>query len=181
MSTHQNDRSKLTSAKHIQIASIFSSKETADDAIDEVVKSTDVGQQQITLVQPGDTEFNRKLEGDSKALGKMMWYSHLILGASGLVVGLIIAYLLVAYGPALTQQNPTATYIAMVSPGIFTGVFVAGLLSLRPDRTQIIDVVRQAVKRSQYAVVVNLRKDQSVSRISELFSRNSNKVVESIQ
>ncbi|NVK54407.1 MAG: hypothetical protein HWE26_02225 [Alteromonadaceae bacterium] len=181
MSTHQNKRSKLVDAKHIQVASIFDSKETAKDAIDTVVRSTDVDSQQITLVQPGDTEFNRKLEGDSKALGKMMWYSHLILGASGLAVGFIVAYLLVSFGPALTQQNPLATYIAMISPGVFVGVFVAGLLSLRPDRTQIIDVVRRAVKSSKYAVIVNLRHDQSVSDVSELFGRNSQKVVESIQ
>ena len=111
----------------------------------------------------------------------MMWYSHLILGGAGLLIGMIVAYVLVEFGPALTQNNPLFTYIAMISPGIFIGLFVAGLLSLRPDRTEIIDVVREAVRNKRYAVIVNLRKGQPVDTIRELFSRHSDRVIAAIQ
>ena len=177
----QNYRTKLVNAEQVQVASVFDSKLNANKAIEQVVRGTDVESQQVTLIEPDDSDFNRKLEGDSKALGKMMWYSHLLLGAAGLVVGLITAYLLVNIGPALTQQNPLATYIAVISPGIFIGLFVAGLLSLRPDRTEIIEVVRKAIKTKHYAVVVNLKSGQSVSKVRDMFRRHSSQVVESIQ
>ena len=66
-------------------------------------------------------------------------------------------------------------------PAMLIGLFVAGLLSLRPDRTQIIEVVRKAVKAKHYAVVVNLKNGQSVSKVRDMFSRHSSQVVESIQ
>ncbi|GGF66111.1 hypothetical protein [Alteromonas lipolytica] len=176
-----NFRTTFIPAENVQIASVYETERSARQAIKHVVDSSSIDAEQVTLIEPGDSEFNRKLEGDSKALGKMMWFSHLLLGAAGLAVGLITAYLLVSIGPALTQQNPTFTYIALISPGIFIGLFVAGLLSLRPDRTQIIEVVRQALKAQHYAVVVNLREGQSVAKIRDLFGHHSNKVVESIQ
>lgn len=174
-------RTQFVSAEQIQLASVFATKTLATRVIEQLVKTTDVTPQQVMLIEPDDSEFSRKLEGDSKAIGKMMWYSHLLLGVAGLAVGLITAYLLVNIGPALTRQNPVATYIALISPGIFIGLFVAGLLSLRPDRTQLIEVVRQALKARQYAVVVNMREGQSVATVRKYFSSHGNPVVESIQ
>ena len=84
-------------------------------------------------------------------------------------------------GPALTQQNPLFTYIALISPGIFTGLFIAGLLGLRPDRSQIIQTVRHAVRRKKVALVINLEKSQSVSDVSQFLNNRSNTVVEAIR
>lgn len=179
--SEQHYRTKLVGSEQVQVASVFDTKSDANKAIEQMVRGTDVKPQQVTLIEPDDNEFNRKLEGDSESLGKMMWYSHLLLGAAGLAVGLITAYLLVNIGPALTQQNPMFTYIALVAPGIFLGVFVAGLLSIRPDRMQIIEVVRKAVKAKHYTVIVNLRSGQSVTKVREFFTRHSDHVVESIQ
>ena len=181
MTTQHPIRTELAGADNTQLASIFTEQEQAKHTISEVIRQTSVAPEQITVISPNDPNFNRKLEGESKELGKMMWYSHLILGGAGLLIGMIVAYVLVEFGPALTQNNPLFTYIAMVSPGIFIGLFVAGLLSLRPDRTEIIDVVREAVRNKRYAVIVNLRKGQPVDTIRELFSRHSDRVIAAIQ
>lgn len=179
--SQQYEHTSWVSAEQVQIASVFESRENAHRAIQNVVKTSVVEAPQVTLIEPGDTEFNRKLEGDSKALGNMMWYSHLILGGAGLIIGLIVAYFLVEFGPAMTQQNPIFTYIALISPGLFVGLFVAGLISLRPDRTKIIEVVRSAIKSKRYAVIVNLRKGQSASDISAMLKRYSDQVVQTAQ
>lgn len=104
-----------------------------------------------------------------------------MLGGIGLLVGLLFAFILVEFGPALTQQNPLFTYIALISPGIFTGLFIAGLLGLRPDRSQIIQTVRHAVRRKKVALVINLEKSQSVSDVSQFLNNRSNTVVEAIR
>lgn len=181
MANQHSIRTNLAGAENTQLASIFAEQDKAKYTISEVIRHTPVAPEQITVISPNDPDFNRKLEGESKELGKMMWYSHLILGGAGLFIGMIVAYVLVEFGPALTQNNPLFTYIAMISPGIFIGLFVAGLLSLRPDRTEVIDVVREAVRNKHYAVIVNLRKGQSVEAISELFSEHSQRVVAAVQ
>ena len=60
----QNYRTKLVNAEQVQIASVFDSKLNANTAIEQVVRGTDVESQQVTLVEPDDSDFNRKLEGE---------------------------------------------------------------------------------------------------------------------
>ncbi|WP_018981628.1 hypothetical protein [Salinimonas chungwhensis] len=171
-------RAAILSTEHTQVAAVFDTEASARASVDEVEDATDVTESQVTFVSPMDDTFSQKLEADSKKLGKHMWYAHLILGAAGLLVGLIAGWLLVSFGPALTQSNPLFTYIAMISPGIFVGLFVAGLISLRPDRSEIIDTVRHAIRRKHYAVIINMKKNQSVKNVAEILSKTSHKVVE---
>lgn len=171
-------REAILSTAHTQVAAVFDSEASARASISEVEEATDVEDRQVTIVNPSDTNFSEKLEADSQKLGKHMWYAHLLLGAAGLLIGLFVGWLLVNFGPALTQNNPLFTYIAMISPGIFVGLFVAGLISLRPDRSEIIDTVRHAIRRKHYAVIINMKKHQSVKTVSEVLSRKSHKVVD---
>ncbi|WP_218353031.1 hypothetical protein [Alteromonas lipotrueiana] len=173
-------REAVFASQHTQIAAVFESVEDAHESVTELTSKGSLDAKQITLIDPQDSDFSEKIEIDSQKLGKHMWYSHLWLGGIGLVLGLGMAWLLVSFGPALTQNNPLFTYIAMISPGIFIGLFVAGLISLRPDRSEIIDTVRHAIRRKHYAVVVNLRKNQSPAKISELLGHRSHKVVEAV-
>ncbi|WP_414827617.1 hypothetical protein [Alteromonas sp. H39] len=178
---HENFRAELISAKHTQVAAIFDSEKEAKRSANELTKNTAIKAGQITLVDPNDNKLSRKLEGPSKPIGKSMWHSHLALGGAGLVVGLLAALLLTQFGPALTQQNPLFTYIALISPGLFIGLFVAGLIGLRPDRTEIINTVRHAVKEQKYALIVNLKESQSANAVTDALNKNSSKVVEAIK
>ncbi|MCW8092140.1 hypothetical protein [Alteromonas sp. ASW11-130] len=180
--TEHHDRLKetLLDSEHLQIAAIYDTAEEARMSANELNQDTGVAPQQIVVIDPNDTHYSEKLEGSSRSIGKFMWNSHLLLGGVGLIVGLLAAFLLVNFGPALTQQNPMFTYIALISPGIFMGLFAAGLFSLRPDRTEIIETVRHALKTHHYALVVNLKKNQSAAKVAEVLKRKSSQVVEAI-
>ncbi len=177
---HDTVKETLVDSEHLQIAAIYDTAEEARLSADELNHDTDIGPQQIVVINPDDTHYSEKLEGSSRKIGKSMWNSHLFLGGVGLIAGLVAAFLLVTFGPALTQQNPVFTYIALVSPGIFIGLFAAGLFSLRPDRTEIIDTVRHAIKTHHYALVVNLKRNQSAAKVAKILKRKSSQVVEAI-
>lgn len=177
-STLEEMRAAVLSSQHTQIAAVFDNEQQARDSLAELEEATEISRAQVTLIDPNDAHFSEKLEGDSQKLGKHMWHAHLLLGALGLVIGMLVGWLLVNFGPALTRNNPLFTYIAMISPGIFVGLFIAGLVSLRPDRSEIIDTVRHAIRRKQFAIVVNLKKNQSVKTVSDVLDRKSRKVVE---
>lgn len=172
------DIHKLVGASHTQVAAVFEHKDKAMNTIEALKNDVGLSSNQYALIQPMDKDFNEKLEIESSKLGRRMWHSHLILGFSGLVVGMIAAFLLVNFGPELTRNNPIFTYIALISPGLFIGLFAAGLLGLRPDRTQIIEAVRSAVKHEKFALVINVNKQQSPSNIYKIVSQQSIKVVE---
>lgn len=171
----------IVGAKHTQVAAIFDDEQQATQGITTLKTQTNLSPQQITLIHPHDQGFSAKLEKASEKVGKRLWHSHLILGAAGIVTGLLFAFTLVNIGPALTQNNPLFTYIALVSPGLFIGLFVAGLIGLRPDRDAIVQTVRSAIRRGKYALVINLNQQQSVTEVRNTLSTHSNKVIEAIQ
>ncbi|MEC7690097.1 MAG: hypothetical protein VYE47_04735 [Pseudomonadota bacterium] len=171
----------IVHAEHIQVAAVYDSQQDALNSIESVIAETAVEKDQITLINPMDPHFSEKLERASSKIGKTLWSSHLKLGFAGLVAGLIVAALLVQFGPALTKNNPLFTYIALISPGLFIGLFIAGLTGLRPDRHEIIETVRSAIKRRKYALVVNLKKGQQVNNIKTLLGSRGHKVTEAIQ
>lgn len=171
----------IVGAKHTQLAAIFDDEQQATRSITSLKTQTHLSPQQFTLIHPHDQAFNAKLEKASDKIGKHLWHSHLILGAAGIFTGLLLAFILVNIGPALTQNNPLFTYIALISPGLFIGLFVAGLISLRPDRDAIVQTVRTAIRRGKCALVVNLKQNQSMTEVRDTLAKYSNKVTAAIQ
>ena len=180
-SEHENVRANVVSNDELQVAAVFSSKQKVREVLEIVQNKTSVEPSQVEIIEAGDAKLSAKLERNSESIGKSMWSSHLLLGSLGLVAGLIAAFLLTQFGPALTQQNPLFTYIALISPGLFIGLFVAGLIGLRPDRNEVIQTVRHAVRYGKVALVINLRKSQSSSKVSQVLKQHSDNVVESIR
>lgn len=180
-SDNESLRAKVAPTDQVQVAAIFDDKRQAETTMHQLTKTTEVDTSQVSLIDASDAKLSEKLERESKSIGKSLWNSHLVLGGVGLLIGLVAAFLLVEFGPALTQQNPLFTYIALISPGIFTGLFVAGLAALRPDRSEIVQTVRHAVRRNKVAIVVNLKKSQSVSDIAEFLNHRAKSVVEAIK
>ena len=178
---HVNLRANVVSNGELQVAAVFPSKIKVQEVLEIVQEETSVEASQIEIIEAGDPNMSEKLERNSASIGKSMWSSHLLLGSVGLVVGLVTAFLLTLFGPALTQQNPLFTYVALISPGIFIGLFIAGLIGLRPDRNQVIQTVRHAVRFGKVALVINLEKSQSSSKVSQLLKLHTDKVVESIR
>ncbi|MCH2192493.1 MAG: hypothetical protein MK188_16425, partial [Gammaproteobacteria bacterium] len=178
---HVNLRANVVSNGELQVAAVFPSKIKVQEVLEIVQEETSVEASQIEIIEAGDPNMSEKLERNSASIGKSMWSSHLLLGSVGLVVGLVTAFLLTLFGPALTQQNPLFTYVALISPGIFIGLFIAGLIGLRPDRNQVIQTVRHAVRFGKVALVINLKNSQSSSKVSQLLKQHTDKVVESIR
>ncbi len=180
-SSNENFRTRVVPDKELQVAAIFSSNKKAQEVIQIVTDNTNIEGSQIEVIEASDPNMSKKLERNSESIGKSMWTSHLLLGSVGLAVGLITAFLLTQFGPALTKQNPLFTYIALISPGLFIGLFVAGLIGLRPDRNEVVQTVRHAVRYGKVALIINLKESQSAANLSQLLNQHSDKVVESIR
>ncbi|GGW87701.1 hypothetical protein [Alteromonas halophila] len=171
----------IFSAQHTQLAAVFDSHDEAEATARQLEADCSVSSEQIVIMDPGEAHLSDKLERDAGSIKKKMLNSHLLLGFIGLLAGLILAAILVTVGPALTQQNPVFTFIALISPGFFIGLFAAGLFSLRPDRSALIDTVRHAVKEKRSALIVNLKRSQSVDSVERLLARRGLKVTRSLR
>jgi len=117
----------------------------------------------INIIKPDDKASGDKLEGSPQKIGQKMWHIHLLYSLVGLIVGMICAFILVQFGPSLAQQNPMFTYIALISPGIFIGVFVAGLQSLKPQHDRANMQAVESKKEGLWTLVIDTQKS-SISR-----------------
>ena len=179
--SNTNIRAAIVSSDNLQVAAIFDTTDEAKTALRRVEEETSVASHQSEVIEPSDPRLSEKLEQKSSSIANTLWTSHIALSGIGFALGMVAAFLLTQYGPALTQQNPLFTYIALISPGTFIGMFVAGLIALRPDRNEIVSNVTNASRNGKSALIINLRKTQSAKMISGLLQQQSSNVVQSIK
>nr|WP_136250469.1 hypothetical protein [Ningiella ruwaisensis] len=139
-----------------RLAAIYSSREALVSAKQKLISKLAIKQQSIEVIEPKDDAKSYKLEGESKPIGMKMLWVHLVYGAVGIAVGLMVGWLLVNYGPEFTQLNPTFTYIAMLSPGLFIGLFLSGLVSLKPQHDKLNQSVVKASKEDEWTLLIKL-------------------------
>lgn len=146
----------LRSVYDTRLAAIYPSSEEAYDAAEKLINETKLVESKVDVVAPKDFSFSEKLGGESQEIGRELIYQHVLWGVIGLGAGMVLAALLVAFGPALTQQNPIFTFVALVSPGLFTGLFISALISLRPADDVLTQKVREAALHRRWTVILHL-------------------------
>jgi sterol desaturase/sphingolipid hydroxylase (fatty acid hydroxylase superfamily) len=112
--------------------------------------------EQISTVSPQDTDFEHKLEPDSKGSGQTVLRSHVILGSVSSVFGLVIVGVLMTIGSAFATSSPVMMLAAAAILGAFIGLLIADAISIRPDHEQLINSARHATHH-QWSVVVKTR------------------------
>lgn len=172
-SDNTNIRAAIVSSDKLQVAAIFDTTDEARIALKRVEEGTNVASHQSELIEPSDPKLSEKLEQKSSLIANTLWTSHLALSGIGFAIGMIAAFLLTQYGPALTQQNPLFTYIALISPGTFIGMFVAGLIALRPDRNEIVLNVSEAARNGKSALIINLVNHNPQRRFQVCYSNKA--------
>jgi cysteine synthase len=109
----------------------------------------------VDLVQPHDPSFARKMEPEAQGIWRTFVRSHAVLGPIGLVLGVVTAVTLVVLGVPAFASSPLLAIVAAALFGLFGGLMLAGLLTLRPDRDLVTASIRQAVEAGCWAVVAH--------------------------
>ena len=108
-----------------------------------------------TVLHPGDEQAVRKLEPEQRGIWRTLLRSHALFMPAGALLGLVVAWLLVAAGWPAAADSPFFTMLFLGLMGTFFGGMLAGLLTLRPDHAVVIRRVRTALARGRHAVVVH--------------------------
>lgn len=120
----------------------------------------------VALVAPDDPAAGRKFEPEQRGIWRTLVRSHVILGVAGLAAGLLAAAWLVQSWSA-AAHSPWFTAMFAGTLGAFFGMLLAGLLTLRPDRSVVIRNMRDQMQKGKWAVVVH---PQDVSAARRSFS-----------
>lgn len=156
-----------------KVSAEFASREAADAVVAQLAVEPDPDRYRVELVVPGDQHLGSKVEPEDRGIAGTALKSHLVLGLAFLALGLAIAWLLVTFGPPLTQSSPVMVYIALGILSPMVGLMLAGAITLRPDHDPLIASTRQAAQSGHWTVVVHCVDEEQKQRVRELIDYRS--------
>ena len=135
------------------VAATFPNRAAAVDAA--TTLQAELPRAGVDLLHPHDVNLARKLEPESHGIWRTAGRSHLVLGLAGLVAGAVVAATLIGSGWSAAVQSPMLATLFLSNLGLFAGLMVAGLLTLRPDRTRVFTSIRERIIAGDWAVVAH--------------------------
>ena len=160
-----------------KVGGVFESEAAAKNAVKSLVSEGAINLQNIDLVEPRDRSLENKVEPEDKGIALTLTRSHLILGAAGLLAGLLVSTLLVTEGPQTARANPVFAFIPLTLLGVFLGLLLAALISLRPNHNRLINRSRKAEKAGRWSVVVHTANTEEKQRAKNVMKKRSAKSV----
>jgi hypothetical protein len=159
-----------------KVGAVFADASEARRAADELVRHYGLEAEQVRVVAPGDPGLSRKLEPEQTGIAMTLVKTHVLLGASGLVLGLVLATILVLTDVAAFASNPAYVFLVCAFFGAIFGMLLGGLLSLRPDHDHLINRVRKASRKGQWSVVVHAKDHDEEKRAKDALEKMSDRV-----
>ena len=161
-----------------KLAAAFASRTAARAAADALVAHTDVTSAQVRLVEPDEPDIGIKLEPEGGNIWRTIVLAHARLGVLGAVAGLIVFAILALQGVRFVTSSPWAAGGAFVFFGTTAGLFLGGLVSLRPDHARYIDAARAAQADGRTTVVVHALSAEQRSRAADFLSGRGGEVTQ---
>jgi hypothetical protein len=139
------------------VGSVFDDAVSARSAILTLSRTPGLASAHVALVEPNDPDLARKLEPESRGIAHTMIRAHLTLGATGMALGLVLAFSLLAADIRMVTASPTTAIITLASFGLVFGLMLGGLVGLRPDHDVLILKAREYSAAGKWFVIVHVR------------------------
>jgi len=136
-------------------------------------------QADVEIVRPGDKHWMRKVEPEGPAIRRGAWRSHFTLMLAGLLMGVLLSFVLISTWAA-AAASPVLTGIAVTLISTFAGGMLAGLLTLRPDRSAVAMQLREGLKHGRWAVVAHPRDAASAAQADDTLRNAGGEVLRSL-
>ena len=155
------------------VSAQYDSQSSADQAVQRLIHKAQLAPHQIDVVQPHDPHMGHKVEPDDKGIARTLVKSHAVLGLGGLVLGLVLAAVLVLFGPPVTRSSPLMTFIALGFICPIFGLIIAGAVSLRPDHDLLLEKTRTATDEGRWTVIAHYTDTEQQTRVKETIDHSA--------
>jgi hypothetical protein len=160
-----------------KVGARFNSGDEARHAAERLSSEGSIDASHISVVEPRDPALDRKLEPETRGVGRTLAKSHATLGITGLVVGLVAAFILTITGITVFSWNPLYTYIVLAFFGAIAGLLIGGLFALRPDHDRLITWVKEGSRTGRWFLLVHAQDHDEEKRAKKALESMSNDVV----
>ena len=157
------------------VAALFGDGQQAAIAAERLSKM----QADVDIVQPNDKHWMRKLEPEGRAIRQGAFRSHAVLMAGGFALGVLLSFLVINIWAA-AAASPLLTGIAVTLIVTLVSGILAGLLTLRPDRSAVAIQVKEGLNEGRWAVVAHPRDEAAAAQASDTLRRAGGNVLRSL-
>lgn len=138
-----------------KVAAVFPKESAARQAAAGVSAALTLGAAQVQVITPVEPHAGRKLEPESRGIGRTIVVAHVRLGIAGIVAGALAFVALRAADIAFIVNSPVAAALVLMGFGGVAGLMLGGLVSLRPDHDRYVEATRDAMAAGDTTVVVH--------------------------
>ena len=138
---------------------------------------------QVRLLAPGTAGTSRganllarQVEPESSGIFHTMLRAHATFGIAGFLLGVALWAWLRQYGPAFIASSPAMSLMAIAFFAGVGGLILAGLITLRPDHTVVIQALRDDLKQGRWGLVAHPINDEQVEEALGAFGPRSLRV-----
>lgn len=163
-----------------KMAAFFDSQDALDRVSSQLRETSGLQNPQLWVVRPHSANYDRRLEPETEGVARTAVRSHIILGAVGLLGGVILWGLLYAMQiPAITA-SPMYSGGAIVAFATVGGLLLGGLVTARPDHQRVIQAVDTATRDGRWSLVIHPRDESQCKSAEEVLNAAGVESVRSI-
>lgn len=155
------------------VSSRFADYTDAAAAADELRRQAAFSDDQVDIIEPQDPAADRKFLPDSAGVRRSLVHWHLVLGAAGFAVGLLVAVVTIATGTAPFDLSPGYTLLVTLFFGTLFGLLLGGAVSARPGQGQAAAMVKDDSAKGYWTVVVHCRNREQSGLARRLLDETS--------
>lgn len=162
------------------IAGSFASRADAEHSLVQLTQRLPLADDQVTLIAPDSTAVARKVDTEvtppARKVRRSLVRWHLIMGAFGMLAGLLLAAVLTALDIALFSSSPGYAFFVAALFGLMLGLLAGGLISLRPTQGVVAARVKDDVKSGAWAVLAHARDRNQQNAMRAVLSEKTDRI-----
>ncbi|HZH57505.1 hypothetical protein [Yanghanlia caeni] len=163
-----------------KFAAFFDTERELDEVSAELRRVSGLQNTQLWVVPPHDAGYERKLEPETQGVVRTAVRSHLVLGAIGLVAGVLIWGVLYLMGLPAIVSSPFYSAAAVIAFSTVAGLLLGGLVTARPDHQIVIQAVGSATAQGRWSLVAHPRNEEQCKAVEAVLQAAAVENVRSI-
>lgn len=153
----------------VDVGARFDSRDTAEKAVERLAAERITALAQVEILA-GDGVMRAARGAEREATKKALVRWHVILGAVGLVVGLLAGIYAWSAGFQWFHTMPVLMLVILVVFGTVMGLLLGGLFSARPAKTWLAATARDDARKGAFPVIVHATDHQQARRAREVLA-----------